>query len=139
MEEAFEEGFQEDVADSGGDSGDGSDDGSTGVPRRDLAIAGMKIGARMVKGVFGAVQAAGGITQGVNTIEIGKAMSKAEQYEADATQAQKDMGTATLDMKQTIGTLQNQIKQYEAINKDLTGTTTRYAQTQTDTAVQGYA
>jgi hypothetical protein len=140
MEEAFEEGFEEDVADSGGDSGDGSgDDGSTGVPRRDLAIAGMKIGARMVKGVFGVVQAAGGITQGVNTIEIGKAMSKAEQYEADATQAQKDMNTASLDMKQTIGTLQNQIQQYEAINKDLTGVIMGYAQTQTDTAVQGYA
>jgi Secretion system effector C (SseC) like family len=140
MEEAFEEGFEEDVADSGSDSGDGSGDGdSTGVPRRDLAIAGMKIGARMVKGVFGVVQAAGGITQGVNTIEIGKAMSQAEKYEAEATDAQKDIHTATLDMKQTIGTLQNQIQQYEAINKDLTGVIMGYAQTQTDTAVQGYA
>lgn len=144
MEESFEKSFEEDVVEDTGDPSDGSgdgdgDDGSTRVPRRDLAIAGMKIGARTVKGVLGIVQAAGGVAKGVNTIEIGKAMEKAQQYEADAAAAQKDINVATLDMKQTIGSLQNEIQQYEALNKGLTGVIMSYAQVQTDTAVQGYA
>jgi hypothetical protein len=104
-----------------------------------VATSSMKISAQMVKRVLGVVQAAGGLAQGGNTIAIGVAMSDADNYGADATNAQKDINTATMETKQTIGTLQNQMQQYEAINKDLTRVIMSYAQTTTDTAVQGYA
>ena len=138
MEAKFEDEFSQDVVEDSGSSSDG-DDGGGRVSERELAVKGMKVGTRVFKGIVGLVNAGGGIAQGANAIEIGYLTKKADDYAADATKADEDIGEDNMDMQSVLGTLQNQIKAFETINSDLTGVIMDYAQAQTDTAVQGYA